>query len=309
MARRIPWLAVGLGVLPWTWYLLRDVSGRMDIVALTWPVFGTLAVAGFAVLALVLRSRPLVAVAVSWVVCLLAVVVGPWRPLDTGSVRGGGAVRILAANLHGSSTYPPGMVHTFRQQQADIAVLSEVELPAERTYRAAYRYEIPRKEDFDDVAVYGNLPMRDLGMPLELADQRGKRVEVEGPDGPFVLLALHLQKPGPDAHSYEVGFRSHRRLIERVVKAVRAERLPVVVAGDLNLADRTTGYRDLAGALDDAMRAGWVGPTSIKRDTRLLLARIDHIFMPSDWCSDRAHTFSLLGSDHRGVVATVGTCR
>jgi endonuclease/exonuclease/phosphatase (EEP) superfamily protein YafD len=39
------------------------------------------------------------------------------------------------------------------------------------------------------------------------------------------------------------------------------------------------------------------------------LARIDHIFEPSSWCSDDAHTFTITGSDHRGIATTIGPCR
>lgn len=305
---RAQWVAIVLGVLPWTWFLVRDLSGRMDILALAWPVFGTIMAWGLLVLAFVFGSRRLLFAGLSWTACLLVVVVGAWRPLDTGSVRDGTAVRIAAVNVFGSHTHPPSIVRQLDAYDADVVVVSEVAPAAEAVYRDAFRHAVPSHERADDVAVYADLPMRDLGLPASLRDQRGRRVEVEGPDGPFVLYALHLQKPGTEVRSYEVGFRTHRRLIDRIVAAVRAERLPVVVAGDLNLADRTSGFRDLTGVLDDAMRADWVGPTSRKLATRLLLARIDHILMSPDWCSADSKTFTMRGSDHRGVVATVGRC-
>jgi endonuclease/exonuclease/phosphatase (EEP) superfamily protein YafD len=150
--------------------------------------------------------------------------------------------------------------------------------------------------------------MRDLGLPDGLRDQRGQRVEIDGPEGPFVLYAMHLQKPGISPSSVEIGFRSHRRLVDRLVDAVQAETLPVVVAGDLNLGDRTSGYRALTDVLDDGMRAGWTGPTSLRRTTRLLLARIDHVFAPETWCAEDSRTFTMRGSDHRGVATTIGPC-
>jgi endonuclease/exonuclease/phosphatase (EEP) superfamily protein YafD len=39
-----------------------------------------------------------------------------------------------------------------------------------------------------------------------------------------------------------------------------------------------------------------------------LLLRIDHVFVPGDWCADDGGRFPLTGSDHRGVKVTVGPC-
>lgn len=303
------WVAIALGVLPWTWYLVRDLNGRMDILALAWPVFGTVITGALVVGAIFLRSRAVLAAAVSWALCLTAVVVGPWRPLDTGSVRPETAIRIVAGNTYADNTYAPGVAEQFAAQHPDLLVVSEVTSESGAVYAERYRNAVRPQTSKNDVAVFSDLPMRAEPLPGALRSQRGWRVEVQGPDGPFVLYALHLQKPGAEPSKVEVGFRTHRRIIDEVVDAVRRETLPVVVAGDLNLVDRTSGYRDLAGVLDDAMRAGWVGPTSRKPATRLLLARIDHIFEPSDWCSTNAKTFTMRGSDHRAVVTTIGPCR
>lgn len=107
----------------------------------------------------------------------------------------------------------------------------------------------------------------------------------------------------------DLGFRTHRRLVDALADAVVSEDLPVVVAGDLNLVDRTGGYRAITDVLDDGLRSGWVGPTSLKRQTKLLLARIDHVFIPPRWCAADGKTFTMRGSDHRGVVTTIGPCR
>jgi endonuclease/exonuclease/phosphatase (EEP) superfamily protein YafD len=302
-------------VAPWTWYVVRDASARLDAVALVWPVFGAAAVAASVLAAALLRSRRLALVAVSWAVALLAVVVGPWRPLDTGTPVE--AVRVVATNVYANHTYPPGVLRQIEAQRPDVLVVSEVVGASARTFGAAFRYAVGDRvgsddEDWripNDVAVFSDLPMDGGPLPPSLRDQRGLRAVIDGPGGRFVLYALHLQKPGITPSSYETGFRTQRRLVDRVAAAVEAETLPVVVAGDLNLSDRTSGYRALTDVLDDAMRAGWAGPTSLKRTTRLLLARIDHILVPEDWCSADSNTFTMRGSDHRGVAATVGRCR
>ena len=297
-------------LLPWSWYLVRDLNGRLDIVALAWPVFGVVLAALSWLAAALVRRWTMVAIAVSWTLCTFAVVVGPWRPLDTGSVRADGRLRVVAANVLGSRSYPPGVVRQLDAQHPDLLVVSELPFNATSIYGQSFRYQVATRHDgHQDVGVFSRYPLHDLGLPPALRGQRGRRIEVDGPTGPFILYAMHLQKPGPNPSYVEVGFRTHRRIIDAIVRSVRAETLPVVVAGDLNLVDRTSGYRALTRVLDDGMRAGWVGPTSLKRSTKLLLARIDHIFEPSSWCSDSAHTFTISGSDHRGVTTIIGPCR
>ena len=38
------------------------------------------------------------------------------------------------------------------------------------------------------------------------------------------------------------------------------------------------------------------------------VVRIDHILVSRGWCDDGAGQVALPGSDHRGVLATVGPC-
>jgi endonuclease/exonuclease/phosphatase family metal-dependent hydrolase len=103
-------------------------------------------------------------------------------------------------------------------------------------------------------------------------------------------------------------FTAYHRLIDQLRTAVRAERLPTLVVGDLNMVDRTSSYRAMGHDLSDAMRADWVGPTSRRAPIVPLLARIDQIFMPKTWCSTDSATFTLSASDHQGIVVTLGPC-
>ena len=296
--------------LPWTWYLVRDVDARLDAVALLWPVIGVIAALCWTAVGLLTWDLRHAAVATSWLLAVVAVVIGPWRPLDTGHPVE--AFRVVAANVYGSHTYAPGIRPQLQAEHPDVLVISETSQESAPIlgagYRNAGRSRVRGRDELSDVSVFTDLPMTSGRLPASLRNQRGLRAVIQGPSGPFVLYALHLQKPGITPSSVEVGFRSHRRIIDLLVRAVRKETLPVVVAGDLNLADRTSGYRALTNVLDDGMRAGWVGPTSLKRQTRLLLARIDHIFVPDNWCSAASETFTLRGSDHRGVATTVGRC-
>lgn len=157
-----------------------------------------------------------------------------------------------------------------------------------------------------DVGLYTDLPIETRPLPRSLRDQHGARVQLDAPGGAVVLYGMHLDRPG--IGSGKVGFRTHRRIIGRLLDAIEQGSSPVIVAGDLNLGDRTSGYRLLTDVLDDAMRADWVGPTFVDGLARLVLVRIDHLLMPEGWCSAKSRIFTVPGSDHRGVAADVGPC-
>ncbi|MEP7059660.1 MAG: endonuclease/exonuclease/phosphatase family protein, partial [Actinomycetota bacterium] len=72
---------------------------------------------------------------------------------------------------------------------------------------------------------------------------------------------------------------------------------PVVIAGDLNLSDRTHGYRILLSDFRDAMRAGaWAGDTFEQGIWRYALLRIDHLFVSRSWCAKDPSRFTVTGS-------------
>lgn len=295
------WAAVGAGVAPWLWFAVRDVHPWLDAVALAWPVLGLAGAAALAVVGIVLRWNGAGLAGVSWLLATGAVVALPWVPLDTGTPRGG--LRLTAVNTLKDQTSPVVMEAAIVRTEPDVVVVSEVGRHLDDFLSRRYRHRVRGR----DMAVFSAYPLRLLGAAP--ARQRGLRAEVAGPHGPFVLYALHLQKPGVRPSRVEVGFRTHRRVVDAIAEAVERERLPVVVAGDLNLIDRSSGYRRLTEPLDDAMRAGWARPTSLRTTTRPLLARIDHILVDADWCAAGSRTFTLQGSDHRGVTAAIGPCR
>lgn len=296
-----------VALAPWSWFVVRDVDARLDAVALAWPV---LAVAGSVPMALGAPRRPRRLVpAGSWLLAALVVIVSPWQPLPSGEPAE--PLRLAAANVHGRHADVAELLDAFDRQDPDVVVISEVTERLDEALRKRFRnharsHRIGRGIR-RDVGLYSDLPIEATALPAGLGDQHGVRVTIEAPRGAMVLYGLHLDRPGLGPG--EVGFRTHRRIIERLTDAIEQESAPVVVSGDLNLGDRTSGYRRLTDVLDDAMRADWIGPTFVAGLVQLALVRIDHIFMPEGWCSADSRTFTLPGSDHRGVTADVGPCR
>jgi endonuclease/exonuclease/phosphatase (EEP) superfamily protein YafD len=295
-------------LLPWSWYLVRDLGPWLDGVALVLPPIVAAGALASVVAALLRRTPPTAAAMGSWVTFGLVVIVLPWAPRSGPAPVPATALRIAAVNVHVVPD-PTAILASLARARPDIVVVTEVSDSVDLALARRYRWRVRSGNGEGDVVVFANRPLQALPELPALAAMRHLRVEVEGANGPFVLYSLHLAKPGAEAvNNFQMTLTGQRGAVGAVVRAVEAERLPVVVAGDLNLSDRTTGYRRLTRVLDDGARNRWTGPTSAKPTTRYLYLRIDHILMPESWCSTRSARIALPGSDHRGVVSTVGPC-
>jgi len=118
----------------------------------------------------------------------------------------------------------------------------------------------------------------------------------------LLVYAVHLETP------FQITDRERRDQAMAIVRDAARYPGPVVIAGDFNTPDRSRGYRRLTGRFRDAMRSRWAGPTYIGTLWKPFLLRIDHVFVPRDWCSAHAVRFTLHGSDHRGLAVDVGPC-
>lgn len=296
-------------VLPWAWFLVRDAHPAADVVALGMPVLVSAAVACCLVLVVWRRRLCTLATTASWVLFGLVVIVGPWTPRSGPAPVD--AVRIVGANTFGSFSDPPSIAEDIAAQAPDLVVVSEVSDGVEEELSrrfATTHVGVIGLTGRPDVVVFSDLPVEQLEMPDALRS-RGVRLLVSGPSGPFTLYGLHLPPPrARPAGGPEVSVRGHQEIVRAVRDAVRSEDGPVVVAGDLNLVDRTSGYRRLTAILDDAMRSGWVRPTSWRKATAPLLGRVDHVFISETWCASGSTIFALTGSDHLGIAVDAGGC-
>jgi hypothetical protein len=301
-------VTVLVGALPWLWFAVRDAGPAADVVAIAMPLLAAGAGLVAAVVALVpgspVRRLRAALFGLSALLVGAAAVVGPWLPADAGAV-GGRGVGVLSGNVDYQDTPTPAMIDL----DADVVVALELAPDTAEDFGEDYPHTVVGGPANSPVGVFSRYPVRVLeqagpGLP-------GLRVQVDGPDGPFVLYALHIPRPwfGSSEEGYEVSVPEHYALAVAVAGRVRTETLPVVLVGDLNSTDRGRDYRVLTGAggLVDVMREGWGGPTSIEKWLPLL-GRIDHVLVSGGWCGDDARREELPGSTHRGVHATVGPC-
>lgn len=297
------WLGAALlAALPWTWFLLRDGTGRVgDLLAIILPpVVALLATIG---LVLAIRRRRLLLPVASVLVVGMLAVLGPWRPADAGTVRPGAAVTVVGANVMGGTDAAAAL----RAVAPDVLVVAEMAPRLEPLLAADHPYRTAVTSG-PSVGVFSRFPLRLLDGPRP--DLPGLRVEVAGPAGPFVLYALHVPRPWFTTRGgYQATVAEHHRIMDGLDARVAAERLPVVVVGDLNSPDRGRDYRRMLadGGLVDAVRDRMTSYSSIGKWTALLL-RIDHVLVSTGWCGDAGGQVELPGSDHRGVTASVGPC-
>ena len=140
----------------------------------------------------------------------------------------------------------------------------------------------------------------EVGIDVRLPDGDGPTIRgitedsrTVGPD----MLFCALRGTVGDGHDHIVG-------------AIEAETDPVIVMGDLNVVDRSSGYRAFTDVLDDGMRqSGWAVPTADRGlPWNLLFARIDHLLIDGRLCATDGASEDTRFADHRPLVATVGVC-
>jgi endonuclease/exonuclease/phosphatase (EEP) superfamily protein YafD len=296
-------------VLPWTWFLLRDHLGTFgDLVSLGAPFFAIPVLALVALAAVWLPFRVVAAWLISLALVLFFVIYGPRLPTRMGDPVD--PIVLVAANVRFDNPTPDAAAEDLLEIDADVVVVPETTPRMVTLLRQRYEHFAQVEQDEHGIYATGVFSR----FELEGADTLGLgnavlRVEVAAPH-PFVLVASHLDRPS--IAPGDSGYVTHGDHYEEVValhEAVADEQLPVVIAGDLNLSDRTRGYRYLDRRYEDLARRGWAGSTYMAGIYRYFLLRIDHVFAAGNWCSEHVDEFSISGSDHRGIRLDVGPCR
>ena len=294
------WVApIVLAALPWAWFLVRDFGPAMNVLAFWLPpaaVGLALVVLAFSVLA---ARMPLAVVSLSLVVFTAVVVLAPrtTQP-DTAPLQ---PFRLVSANTYDGNLQPEAAVGALVAERPDVLVAVETS----REVLADLRVEFADRSlaRFAGLNVFSRWPVRLLGAIPSVPETTAMRVQVLRPGAPFILYAMHLSNP-----LHDVSFSQHAHTVARLLRGAESETLPVVLAGDFNMTDRTTSYRLLDGVLRDAMRASLAGSTYERWLWALFQLRIDHVFTAPRWCSQDAFTFSVPGSDHEGLSAELGRC-
>ena len=282
------------------WFAVRDGGGSLDVVASAVPA---IAFAAFIAGMLLLGFHRFVAASTALSLSLvgLVAIVEPRLPRRTAVPSPG--ITVVSDNVLRNSRWPGPAADLMTSQGADVVVSVEmgtsyVAHMDEHTDR--YPYAAVSEEQ----GVWSRWPIELLPPVDGLAPSRIARVAVDADWGRFIVYAIHLYNP-----LHESTLADQQRLLDELIAAADAESDPVIMAGDFNMSDRTSGYRELEGQMRDAMRTGWWAASTYRHGVwRALSLRIDQLFVPQAWCAAGATTFRVPGSDHIAIQATVGPC-
>jgi endonuclease/exonuclease/phosphatase (EEP) superfamily protein YafD len=299
--RAFPWWGIVPVALPWLWFGVRNADGFADLVAIALPWIAAVAFL-VATLTLIFRHLVVAAAAASIVLVCLVAIVGPRLPQRTASPAH--PIKIVSDNVFRAGYKPWLPANAMIAQQADVIVSVEMGPSYWATLGRHGAEHYPYAVQVGQQGIRSRWPIEQLPTPPSLPSDRILRAAIDADGTRVVVYAVHLYNP-----LHETSFSEQEEMLERLIAAVDAERDPTIVVGDFNMSDRSAGYRTIDATLRDAMRAGWwAGSTYVGTFWRGLMLRIDHLFVPDDWCAADAYTFSVPGSDHQGIGSTVGPC-
>lgn len=293
-------LAACVIAAPWVWFLVRGAGGPLDAVAVALPAIGVAALIALGMVAAVRRRLlPLLAGLSIFAACAVATV-GPRMPRHDPAPDP--AIRIASANVYDANPSLEAAAIALLSRNVDVLVTVEVR---PRVWKPLIFDPQLHEVKYDgELLVSSRYPLTPLP-PNGLPRSQVFRVKVDAPDAPFTLYVTHADNPFHGSTSLS----DQRTFVEAVAASAAAEPRPVVVIGDFNMSDRSENYRIMDSAFVDAMREHNVpGSTYFGGLWPLLLVRIDHAFVSPGWCADDGSTFTVPGSDHRGIQVTVGPC-
>jgi endonuclease/exonuclease/phosphatase (EEP) superfamily protein YafD len=297
---RFPRWGLVPAALPWLWFAVRGADGPIDLIAVALPALG--AISFLAAVVLVGFGRTVAGATASsvFLVCVVASV-EPRLPIRTQPSAPG--ITLISTNVLGNNPSSEQAAAAMTARMADVIVAVEVGPAFARSMDAAAD-DYPYSSTTSAQSVWSRWPVSLLPTPGPLRAERIARFAIDADGVRFVVYAVHLLNP-----LHQTSFHEQLETVERLLASIEEETDPVILAGDLNLSDRSAGYRLLEGSLLDAMRTGWWAASTYRYGVwRPLSLRIDHLFVPSEWCAADARTFGLPGSDHLGVETTVGPC-
>jgi vancomycin resistance protein VanJ len=291
-------VGVVLAVVPWAWFLLRDLAPLLDLVAVVLPVAGAVAVVVFAAVAVLRRSPAAAMVALSVAAFTVVAVEEPRAPVARPAPQA--PLHLVSANVYENNPEPEAAAAALLRDDADVLAVIEAEPAVTDGLDAAYAHNI----DHDHIAIHSRYPAHELPSGASIRHQIVIRARVWGPGGPFILYVIHQLNP-----LYDAAFAEQTDDLQAFIDRASSERQPVVLAGDFNMTDRSRGYRLLSASFADAMRSGArAGSTYDHGLWAPLFLRIDHIFTESSWCAAGGRALSLPGSDHQAIAVDVGPC-
>ena len=224
------------------------------------------------------------------------------------------AVRLFNANVYAGNDRAGGIADEIIATRPDVVFLQEATPAIVETIDAVgalaelpYRIAVPRTDPFAGL-VAARWPLLDQDV-VEVDDRPVLiRATVETEGGPLRLYAVHVVAP------FGGGRQEWIDEMRRITDELRAERLPVLMAGDFNATWGHRAFRRLLDAgLTDAAAAAGGRPFQMTwpRNRRLLppFARVDHVLTTPGLAVIALHPGEGGGSDHTPLIADIARTR
>jgi endonuclease/exonuclease/phosphatase (EEP) superfamily protein YafD len=272
-------------------------------------LLGYLLVLGCLLAALARARHRLAPGVITVVVAILTACHLAWLgPLFVDDHRAAGTpeVRLMSLNMFNGEA-DSGQVAE-RAEKADVVILVEATPDALRALerygwdkRFPYSVGDPRN-NFSNTAVYSRFPLSRSSQIGGTSFQQWVTTVRIPRVGGIRLMAVHPCNPycGDDRWSSE-----HRLLRRTVIDNIDQ---PLVVAGDFNAVDDHGPMQALERAglksATDVAGAGWLPTYPANRSYPPLLP-IDHVMINKDLTATAVTSFTVAGSDHRGLLATL----
>jgi endonuclease/exonuclease/phosphatase (EEP) superfamily protein YafD len=303
-ATNLAW-ALFAAAIPWLWFVVRDLGPIVQLVALALPALVAAALVGLVISALDERKLSSLIVTVSVVAFGWVTLLGPRsalppsQPVNPLRVA---SITLDGSTLEGSSLDASAIVGSLAKQKADIALVVEPSKKARNLLLRADRF--PYTMTSGRYVVLSTIPVTELPLQKGLPTNLIVRLQVDRQEGTFIIYAVRAgTSPLDAAQDDPIG-------IEQLRDAARGERLPVVLAGDFGISDRSTQYRTLTDSFRDAMRSGTrAASTAATFPWTFLYLRTAFVLTSPDWCAAGGSTFEVQDATNVGLVTGVGACR
>jgi len=205
-----------------------------------------------------------------------------------------GGVTLYQKNLFHRMSKPDLVTGDIRLVDPDVLTLEEVSRRS-KTVLEDVKDRLPSQiqcisKRVGNVAIAARWPI--VPGTAQCPDAPGLAVmQVEAPQGPLWIVALHLRWPYPDGQAAQ---------LREVVPYLETLEGPIVLAGDFNMVPWSHALRQIAGATGST-RVGAAASTFPRFHPWVRLP-IDHVFATGQGAIE---VRPLLGSDHYGIVARI----
>ncbi len=212
----------------------------------------------------------------------------------TPSATPAGGLTLYQKNLYHRMFKPDLVTADIRLVDPDVVTLQEVSRRS-KVVLETVKDRLPSQiqcisKRVGNVAIAARWPI--VSGTASCPDAPGLAVmQVEAPQGPLWIVALHLRWPYPDTQAAQ---------LREAVPFLETLDGPILLAGDFNMVPWSYALRRIAQATGST-RVG-SAPSTFPRFHPWVRLPIDHVFAPGQGSVELR---PLLGSDHYGIVARI----